>query len=46
MSHDLKPVTGQWYRHLDKGQTFRVVSVERDERDEGQPAEESSDTEA
>lgn len=31
MSHNLKPVTGQWYRHLDKGQTFRVLSVERDE---------------
>jgi hypothetical protein len=30
MSHNLKPVTGQWYRHLDKGQTFRVLSVERD----------------
>ena len=31
MSHNLKPVTGQWYRHLDKGQTFRVLSAERDE---------------
>ena len=31
MSHNLKPVTGQWYRHLDKGQTFRVLSVEKDE---------------
>jgi hypothetical protein len=31
MSHSLKPVTGQWYRHLDKGQPFRVISVERDE---------------
>lgn len=31
MSHSLKPVTGQWYRHLDKGQSFRVVAVERDQ---------------
>ena len=29
MSHNLKPITGQWYRHLDKGQTFRVLSAER-----------------
>ena len=31
MSHNLKPVTGEWYRHLDKGQAFRVLSVEKDE---------------
>jgi hypothetical protein len=31
MSHSLKPITGQWYRHLDKGQPFRVISVEKDE---------------
>jgi hypothetical protein len=31
MSHNLKPVAGEWYRHLDKGQSFRVLSVERDE---------------
>ena len=30
MSHNLKPVAGQWYRHLDKGQPFRVITVERD----------------
>jgi hypothetical protein len=30
MSHNLQPVTGQWYRHLDKGQPFRVLSVEKD----------------
>ncbi len=30
MSHSLQPLTGQWYRHLDKGQSFRVVSVEKD----------------
>jgi hypothetical protein len=28
MSHTLKPVTGEWYRHLDKGQPFRVVNIE------------------
>jgi hypothetical protein len=31
MSHNLKPVTGQWYRHLDKGQPFRVIDVEKGE---------------
>jgi len=31
MSHNLKPVVGEWYRHLDKGQAFRVLSVERAE---------------
>jgi hypothetical protein len=31
MAHNLQPVTGEWYRHLDKGQPFRVISVERDE---------------
>src|SRR5512143_629856 len=31
MSHSLKPVVGEWYRHLDKGQSFRVVSIEKEE---------------
>jgi hypothetical protein len=31
MSHSLKPVIGQWYRHLDKGQPFRVISAEKNE---------------
>src|SRR5512138_1095390 len=31
MSHNLKPMTGEWYRHLDKGQAFRVLNVERDD---------------
>ncbi|MCB1744008.1 MAG: hypothetical protein KDK91_26780 [Gammaproteobacteria bacterium] len=30
MSDDLEPLVGQWYRHLDKGQTFQVVSVDTD----------------
>ena len=32
MSHSLKPVTGEWYRHLDKGPPFRVVNIEGDDR--------------
>ncbi len=32
MSHSLKPVTGEWYRHLDKGQPFRVVNIEDDDK--------------
>src|SRR5262245_3619717 len=31
LSHSLQPITGEWYRHLDKGQRFRVVSAEKDE---------------
>jgi hypothetical protein len=31
MTHHLKPVAGEWYRHLDKGQAFRVLNVENDE---------------
>jgi hypothetical protein len=31
MSHSLKPMVGQWYRHLDKGQPFRVISAEKSE---------------
>lgn len=28
MSEDLDPIVGNWYRHLDKGQLFTVVSVD------------------
>ncbi len=31
MAHNLQPITGEWYRHLDKGQSFRVIDVEKDE---------------
>ncbi len=31
MSNNLKPVTGEWYLHTDKGQSFRVLGVEREE---------------
>jgi hypothetical protein len=31
MSNELDPVVGNWYRHADKGQTFRVVEVDEDE---------------
>ena len=31
MAHNLQPVTGEWYRHLDKGPSFRVIGVEKDE---------------
>ena len=31
MAHNLQPVTGEWYRHLDKGPWFRVIGVEKDE---------------
>lgn len=31
MSHNLIPVTGQWYRHLDKGEPFCVLDVEKGE---------------
>ena len=28
MSRDLDPIIGNWYRHLDKGQMFRVIAVD------------------
>ena len=28
MSNELDPITGTWYKHLDKGQMFRVVAVD------------------
>lgn len=31
MSEDIDPVLQNWYRHLDKGQEFRVVAVDEDE---------------
>ncbi len=31
MSTDLEPVTGNWYRHLDKGQMFVVVEFDEEE---------------
>ena len=31
MSNELDPVVGNWYRHTDKGQTFRVVEVDDEE---------------
>jgi len=31
MSEDLDPVLRNWYRHLDKGQEFRVVAVDEAE---------------
>lgn len=27
---ELEPIIGNWYRHLDKGQTFRVVAVDEE----------------
>ena len=30
MPEDLDPIVGNWYRHLDKGQRFEVVSVDED----------------
>lgn len=30
MSTDLDPIVSNWYRHLDKGQAFRVVAVDAD----------------
>jgi hypothetical protein len=30
MNRHPKPETGNWYNHLDKGQLFRVVSVDKD----------------
>ena len=31
MSDELDPVVGNWYRHADKGQTFRIVEIDEDE---------------
>jgi hypothetical protein len=31
MSYELDPIAGQWYRHIDKGQLFRVVSIDEDD---------------
>ena len=31
MSTDLDPLPGNWYRHLDKGQEFRVVALDEDD---------------
>ena len=30
MSYELDPIAGQWYRHIDKGQLFRVVTIDED----------------
>jgi Family of unknown function (DUF6763) len=30
MARDLPPIVGNWYKHLDKGQLFRVVDVDED----------------
>ncbi len=32
MDNDLDPIVGNWYRHRDKGQMFRVIAI--DDRDE------------
>lgn len=32
MTNELDPILGNWYRHLDKGQTFMVVAVDDKER--------------
>lgn len=31
MAWDAEPLVGQWYRHLDKGYEFKVVSVDENE---------------
>lgn len=31
MAHDLQPIVGNWYKHLDKGQVFRVVDIDEDD---------------
>jgi len=31
MSYELDPIAGQWYRHLDKDQLFRVASIDEDD---------------
>ncbi len=28
MDNELDPIVGNWYRHLDKGQIFRVVALD------------------
>lgn len=30
MKNELEPIVGSWYRHVDKGQMFRVVAVDED----------------
>jgi len=30
MRDELEPVTGNWYTHRDKGQTFQVVAIDED----------------
>jgi hypothetical protein len=30
MKNELEPIVGGWYRHVDKGQTFRVVALDED----------------
>lgn len=30
MAHDLQPIVGNWYKHLDKGQSFRVLDIDED----------------
>ena len=30
MARDLQPIVGNWYKHLDKGQLFRVVDIDED----------------
>jgi hypothetical protein len=31
MAHELDPIVGNWYRHLDKGQYFTVVAVSEED---------------
>ncbi len=31
MANELDPLIGNWYRHLDKGQMFRVVAFDEDD---------------
>jgi len=28
MNHELDPIVGNWYRHMDKGQMFRVIAFD------------------
>lgn len=32
MSNDLDPILGNWYQHLDKGQLFRIVAIDEDNK--------------
>jgi hypothetical protein len=32
MTTEADPIVGNWYEHLDKGQKFRVVALDEDER--------------